>query len=128
MTKPVTMGASMICTQGLAPSSLGVMPINRVMVDGKPVATVKDHIPMVNIPSFGMCRSIDNPQVKAATAAAMGALTPMQCMPIILAPWKPGAKKTRVAKKPCLTQNSKCNCLWGGSISIIKPGSKTVSL
>lgn len=128
MPVQVTKGASLICNQGAAPSSLIVLPINRVMVDGKPAATVMDKIPIVNIPSFGVCRSMANPQVAAATSLAMGVLTPMPCIPRLPASWQPGAKKTKIGKFACLTQNSKCTCAWGGSISITKPGAKTTNV
>jgi hypothetical protein len=92
------------------------------LIEGKPAATVMDKIPIVNIAPFNMCRSMANPQVASATAAAMGVLTPMPCIPIVPGPWQPGAKKTKVGQFASLTQNSKCVCIWGGSISITKPG------
>ncbi|MGQ8367227.1 DUF4280 domain-containing protein [Glaciecola sp. 1036] len=122
MPLQVTMGANLMCSQGLAPSTLIVPPLKRVLVEGMPAATIMDKIPMVNIPPFGMCRSMANPQVAAATSAAMGVLTPMPCIPVLPGPWQPGAKKSTLGGLPCLTQNSKCICAWGGSISITKPG------
>ena len=64
----------MMCTMGMAPSSLVVLPINRVMTDEVPDANIMDHVPLVNIMPFGMCMSPANPMVAAATAAAMGVL------------------------------------------------------
>lgn len=122
MPAQVTMGASLKCTMGLTPSSLIVLPVNRVMVEGMPAATVMDKIPIVNIPPFGLCRSTGNPQVVAATATAMGTLTPMPCVPVLPAPWNPGANTTQIGTSACLTKDAKCNCVWGGSITITKPG------
>jgi len=72
MPLQVCMGAMMQCTFGVAPSSLVVLPTNRVMTDNVPDANIMDHIPLVNIMPFGMCMSPANPTVAAATAAAMG--------------------------------------------------------
>jgi len=69
MPMQVCMGASMMCTFGAAPSSLVVLPTNRVMTSQVPDANIMDHIPLVNIMPFGMCMSPSNPTVAAATTA-----------------------------------------------------------
>jgi len=115
--------AMMMCSFGLAPSTLNVLPINRVMVEGRPAANIMDHQPILNIAPFGMCTSLANPTVAAATSAALGVLTPMPCIPVTAAPWVPGAPTTLVANQPALTQSSQCMCNWGGVIAIQMPGS-----
>ena len=89
------------------------------------MATTMDFTP-ANIPTFGMCRSMANPTVSAATSAAMGVLTPMPCVPVIPAPWAPGSAMVKVMNMPALTNNSKCMCTWGGQISITSPGNTMV--
>jgi len=76
-----------------------------------------DFAPMVNIMPFGMCRSMANPQVASATSAAMGVLTPMPCIPNIVAPWTPGGQDL-ISFMPALLDNCKCMCLWAGQISV----------
>jgi len=115
--------AATMCSFGLAPSTLNVLPINRVVVEGRPAANIMDHQPMVNIMPFGMCTSLANPTVAAATAAALGVMTPMPCIPVTPAPWVPGAPTTLVANQPALTQSSQCMCAWGGVIAITMAGS-----
>jgi hypothetical protein len=117
--------AMMMCSFGLAPSTLNVLPVNRVMVEGRPAANIMDHLPIMNIPPFGMCTSLANPTVAAATAAALGVLTPMPCIPVTSTPWVPGAATTLVANQPALTPSSQCLCAWGGVIAIQMPGSMT---
>jgi hypothetical protein len=119
----VTSSAQLLCSFGLAPSALNVLPVNRVMVEGKPAATIMDMAPIVNIPPFGMCTSLANPTVAAATAAALGVLTPMPCIPVTPAPWTPPAAQTLVGGMPALTAGAQCHCAWGGVITIIFPGS-----
>ena len=82
--------ATLQCTFGAAPSVLSVLPTNRTMVGGPPGANIMDYIPMVNIMPFGVCTSLANPTVAAATSAAMGVLTPMPCIPVTVAPWGAG--------------------------------------
>ena len=114
--------AQMLCSFGLAPSALNVLPLNRVMIEKKPAATVMDNIPIVNIPPFGMCSSLANPTVAAATSAALGVLTPMPCIPNPVGPWLPGAIQTKIGGMAALTMGSTCNCSWGGIIQLLFPG------
>jgi len=81
----VCMGAMMQCSFGVAPSSLAVLPVNRTLT-GTPAANIMDNKPIVNIPPFGMCTSVANPMVIAATAAALGC--PHPC-PASRSPWRP---------------------------------------
>tara|TARA_B110000211_G_scaffold45587_1_gene48544 strand:+ start:387 stop:758 length:372 start_codon:yes stop_codon:yes gene_type:complete len=116
------MGAMMQCSMGLAPSSLMVVPTNKVMTSNKPAATIMDHKPMVNVLPFGMCKSPANPMVAAATAAALGVLTPMPCIPATAAPWVPGSPTVLIGNMPALNDSSKLMCSYGGVISINSPG------
>jgi hypothetical protein len=121
----VTMGAMMQCSFGVAPSSLVVLPTNKVLTS-VPAANIMDSKPFVNIPPFGMCNSMANPAVAAATAAAMGVLTPMPCTPSTPAPWVPGCPTVLIGNMPALDNNSKCMCAFGGVIQIVSPGNFTV--
>lgn len=117
----VTSGAMMMCSFGMAPSTLNVLPVNKTMA-GTPAANIMDHAPIINIPPFGMCISIANPTVAGATAAAMGVLTPMPCIPATSAPWVPGSPTVLIGNMPALNNSSMCNCMWGGIITIAMPG------
>lgn len=122
MPNQVKMGAMLQCPFGVAPSSLIVLPVNKVLAEGPPAANIMDHKPMVNIMPFGMCSSPANPTVAAATAAALGVLTPMPCIPLIPAPWTPGAATVMIGGMPALDNISKCMCQWGGVIAVVNPG------
>ena len=122
MPNQVSMGALMTCTFGVAPSALVVLPLNRVLAEGPPAANIMDHIPMVNILPFGMCNSMANPMVAASTAAALGVLTPMPCIPATVAPWVPGAPTVLIANMPALDNISKCLCMWGGAVAFTSAG------
>ena len=129
MGQQVCMGAMMTCSFGVAPSSLIVIPKGPPTMAGGPMAAnIMDHIPIANIPPFGMCSSIANPTVAAATAAALGVLTPMPCLPVIPAPWVPGSPTVLINNFPALNNSSKCFCTWGGVISITMPGQFTVQI
>jgi hypothetical protein len=81
-----------------------------------------DHAPLVNIMPFGMCTSLANPTVASATAAAMGALTPMPCVPATTAPWVVGAPTFLINNMPALNNTSTLMCMWGGVIQVSNPG------
>ncbi|AID27128.1 DUF4280 domain-containing protein [Salmonella bongori] len=118
----VCTGATICCSFGLAPSVLNVLPANRTLVGGLPIATIMDNKPMVNILPFGMCSSMANPSVVAATAAALGVLTPMPCIPATVAPWMPGSPTALVGNMPALNMQSQLMCMWAGIIQIVQPG------
>jgi len=76
-----------------------------------------------NIAPFGMCVSMTNPQVAAATAAALGVLTPQPCSMVPAGTWQPGKPSLLVGGKPVLTNDSMLLCGTGmGNISIVSPG------
>lgn len=122
----MTTGAMMTCSFGVAPSSLNILPANRVMAGNMPAATIMDNVPGLNVPPFGMCNSIANPAVAAATAAALGALTPMPCMPVPAGPWVPGVPTTMIGGMPALNDTCKLMCAWAGVIQFTAPGQATV--
>lgn len=120
-------GAVLQCSFGMAPSVLNVLPTARVL-SSMPMAAITDCVPLVNIMPFGMCSSIANPTVAAATTAAMGALTPMPCIPVIAGTWMPGSATVLVGGKPALNQNCKLTCAYGGVIEIKSPGTFNIQV
>ena len=122
MANQVCIGAMCQCSFGAAPSTLVVTPENKTLTSSMPAATIMDNVPMKNIMPFGMCSSLANPTVAAATSAALGVLTPMPCVPVIAAPWAPGCPTVLIANKPALNDSSKLMCNWGGVISINNAG------
>jgi hypothetical protein len=110
---------------GAAPSALVVLPLNQVMTSSQPAANIMDHQPMMNIMPFGVCKSLAFPATAAATAAALGALTPMPCVPNTPAPWIPGAVTVILANQPSLDNTCKLMCAWAGVISVDNAGQTT---
>lgn len=128
MPLQVCMGAMMQCSFGAAPSSLVVLPVNKTFTNQMPDANIMDHVPMVNIMPFGVCSSMANPEVAAATAAALGVLTPMPCIPNTPAPWVTGAPTVLLGNMPTLDNVSKLMCLWAGVIQFVDAGEFTVNV
>ena len=116
-------GTTVSCTGALVPVPvpLTILPASRVTTDSMPLATITDSAPFVNIPTFGVCMLPSNPMVAAATAAALGVLTPQPCIPATAAPWAPGSPTVLVGGVPALTNDSRCMCMWGGVISVALP-------
>jgi hypothetical protein len=125
MPNHVCNGAQLMCSMGMAPSALVVLPKNKVFTSGQPAANIMDNIPMANIMPFGTCMSLANPVVASATAAALGVLTPMPCVPVIPAPWVPGSFTVLLAGPPSLNMSSKLMCAYAGVIQIIFEGQAT---
>ena len=115
-------GTTIKCSFGAAPTPLSVLPVNRV-VSPTPVANCMDNKPFLNVLPFGICSSPANPQVIAATAAALGVFTPMPCIPNIVTPWLPASPTVLIGNLPTLNNTSTCMCAWAGVITVMAPGS-----
>jgi len=116
------MTATCMCSFGAAPGVLTVTSQTNVMASKMLAATIMDNKPLF----FGMCSSMANPTVAAATAAALGALTPMPCTALCPAPWAPGCPTVLIGGKPCLNNSSKLICAYGGMIQVSMPVATTV--
>ncbi|TNE54011.1 MAG: DUF4280 domain-containing protein [Bacteroidetes bacterium] len=128
MPQQVCMGAMMTCSFGVTPCPLVVIPENRVFTSNMPAATIMDFVPEENIATFGMCSSILNPEVEAATTAALGVLTPMPCVPATVTPWVPGTEDVLLGNIPSLNNSCTLTCLWGGEITFTDAGQVQVEV
>lgn len=123
MPEFLTTGCLLTCSFGLAPSAFVALDL-----PGKPViesalstATIMEFVPFDNVLPFAMCSSLANPEVAAATAAALGVLTPMPCVPVIVDPWDPPSELVSYDDMPLATVDSTCLCAWGGEITVDAP-------
>lgn len=121
MSELVTVSGTCMCSMGTTPAPIKVTSQGKVLAGGKPCATIQDAGPMSNVGPFGMCTSLANPQVAAATAAALGVLTPQPCVPAPAGMWIPTKPKVLIDGKPCLTNDCKMMCAYAGQISIVNP-------
>lgn len=123
MAEMLTTGCLLKCSQGMTPSVFIAleMPGKPVILGAMTTATIMEIAPFENILPFGMCKSLANPEVAAATAAADGDLTPMPCVPVVPAPWEPPSEILFYAGLPLATVQSKCLCTWAGEIAVEEP-------
>jgi len=128
MPELVVNGAQLLCTFGVAPSTLTVLPSGLPMqAGGQLIAKITDFAPMANVAPFGMCSAPSNPQVIAATSAASGVFTPQPCIPAPAAPWAPGSPKVLMGGVPAVTSTCRLMCMWGGQISVASAGQVKVT-
>lgn len=121
-------GGMLSCPFGAAPVPFSALPVPRVVIGGMPAGVMTDMAPIVNIPPFGMCTSLSNPTVAAATAAALGVLTPMPCIPVPAGPWINPAPNVLIGGRPAISDGSKLMCAWGGQISVQFAGQTGVQI
>lgn len=127
MSIAVCNGAVCQCSFGAVPCTLMVTTVTTVLGSNLPLASIMDNTPG-NLATFGMCTSLMNPAVSAATAAALGVLTPQPCSPVVTAPWMPGSPTVLIDNKPALTHSSKAICAYGGVIQILNPGQQSIQI
>ena len=123
MANPVVNTTMCTCSFGAAPAVLPVTSQQTVLACGQLQATIMDNRP----PTFGMCSCPANPTVAAATAAAMGVLTPMPCVPAVAAPRAAGVPTVLVGGKPLLNHTSKLICSYGGVIQVTMTPALTIN-
>lgn len=127
MANPVVQTATCTCSFGAVPAVLTVTSQQTVSICKMPAATIQDGAALSNVPTFGMCSNPANPTVASATAAAMGVLTPMPCVPATVA-WAPGCPTVTVCKRPLLNSTSKLTCSYGGVIQVTVTPAMTVKV
>lgn len=120
----VVTGASLQCSMGTTPATFSASGTQ--VTAGAATGVVTD-TSTSNVPTFGMCQSLANPQVAAATTAASGTLTPQPCQPV-LAPWTPGASKATVGQVAALDDSSQCMCSWGGTVTVSAAGQTSATV
>lgn len=126
MSLCVCTGGVLGCSFGMTPAPFNALPAPRVTVGGLPAGVMSDMAPVVNLPPFGLCRSLSNPTVAAATAAALGVLTPMPCVPVPTGPWTNTAQKLSIGGQSAITNDSRLTCAWGGQITVQFAGQLSV--
>ena len=109
------------CSFGMAPSVLEVLPLSLTTSSDMPAGNINSATPFAEVMPFGMCMSLANPAVAAATAAALGVLTPMPCTPVTSV-WAPGSPTMMLGSMPALNNTSMAICGFGGVVTISFPG------
>ncbi len=122
MANPVVNTAVCTCSFGTLPMVLPVTSQQTITMCGMTAATIMDN----KCTTFGMCSCPANPAVAAATAAAMGVLTPSACIPVTPAPWAPGVPTVTVCGKLLLNNTSKLMCQYGGVIQVSMTPAMTI--
>lgn len=122
MANPVVNTAICTCSFGTLPMVLPVTSQQTVIGCNMPVATIMDN----KCTTFGMCSCPANPAVAAATAAALGVLTPSACIPMTITPWVTGVPTVLVCGKPLLNNTSKLTCMYGGVIQVTMTPAMTI--
>jgi hypothetical protein len=74
-----------------------------------------------NVPPFGLCTSLSNPQVAEATQAAQEVLTPQPCVPV-LSNWSPGSVRVTIGTAAALNDAAQCTCSWDGVVTVTDAG------
>lgn len=123
MAELLTTGCILACSFGTDPAPFVALDVpGKPLLNGVlPAATILEFESFTNILPFGMCQSMANPLVIAATIEAMGVPTPMPCIPQPMTPWMPPAATVTFGGVPLATASSRCLCLWGGQVSVDVP-------
>lgn len=125
MGQVVVTGGTALCTFGTMPGVISAGAQKKVLIEGKPAATILDFNAQCITP-FGLCTTLTNPAVQAATAAALGVLTPQPCAFMPAGTWRPSKLTVQAGGSPVLTTECQGNCIYGGCIAVTNPGQSKV--
>ena len=101
MGQVVVTGGTAQCTFGTMPGMISAGTQKKVLIDGKPVATIMDFNTQCITP-FGMCTTLP-----AGT-------------------WKPAKVTVQAGGSPVLTNECQGTCVYGGCIAVTNPGQSKV--
>ena len=124
MPNLVCSGATLQCSFGTTPATFSA---SGTETSAGSAAGVVTDTAAANVPPFGLCMSLSNPQVAQATATASGTLTPQPCQPV-LSQWSPGSAHVTIGQVAALDDSSQCNCTWDGAVTVSAAGQTAVSL
>ena len=113
MSKYVCNGATCRCSEG-GTCNLIVSSQNAVRGNSLPLATETD-CSIGNLPSFIMCKSLQNPAVQAANGS------PVPCQSPPLQKWEDTSEIVKIRGKKALLESSKIKCAYSGEITIVSP-------
>ncbi|MDP4180313.1 MAG: DUF4280 domain-containing protein [Bacillota bacterium] len=122
MSSYVVQGAKLKCSFGDNESNFQIPMDHKISINNKPQGNIMDFKPNMNILPFGMCSSLANPTVAAATAANYGRLQKMPCIPVTVTPWFNAKMNVLLENFPAMLDCSKTTCMWCGIISITDCG------
>ncbi|HEU4323895.1 MAG TPA: PAAR-like protein [Roseiflexaceae bacterium] len=109
--KAVAAGAQLRCSVGSTPSVLIATSAVTVVTEGKVLASVMDHVPIANIPPFGVCSITGGP-----------------CVPVLPAPWTPSLTGLVTVSAPILPFNSTLLCAVGGQIMVADCNQNSITM
>lgn len=117
MPNLVCSGATLQCSLGTTPATFSASG-DQTSAGGQ--AGVVTDVAAANVPDFGSCQSLKNPQVAAANGV------PQPCQPV-LSSWSPGSAHLTVGDVAALDAASQCNCAWEGVITVSAAGQTAAS-
>lgn len=100
----MTAMAMIKCSAGAVPLPILAPVTHGVTSQNKPLLNANDHIPMMNIMPFGVCKNKPVPPPGNI------------CVPITPLAWQKGDTHCFVGGAPALTKDSCLTCMLGGSI------------
>ena len=123
--------AEQLRTLGVNPSAILLEPVGRNTAPAVALAALQalridPEAILVVAPADHVVRDVHPFRQAAATAAALGVLTPMPCIPNTPAPWIPGAPTVLLGNMPTLDNTCQLMCLWAGVITFSDAGQETV--
>jgi|HubBroStandDraft_2_1064218.scaffolds.fasta_scaffold1169283_1 hypothetical protein len=121
----VCTGAALQCSFGTASATFSAAG-TRISA-GTAAGAVSDTAAS-NVPPFGQCTSLGNPQVNSATQGANGILTPQPCQPVLTGDWTPGSVRVKIGPAAALDSASQCTCSYGGVITVTSAGQSAATL
>lgn len=121
MSSMICDGAKLECSYGQGEVKLSVSRRGVSHGGDRSLATIDDHLPLVNVPPFRFCTAPANPNPQSPSGQK-------PCTPRLSSAWSDEVEGILLQGQKLVEESATLRCDYAGTISVAHPGQKDATL